>query len=282
MTDPSDFATIDEISFVTGYIIVPLITPELRLVCAMEKHYNIKRELRYISVSGGGRNRGRGSQAPAPPAVQEAVPPAPSKPDDSDILELPMLDEFECFSCMDEPQAPPSLAGGSLDRGEAKAVSLEEVLRGLAQAHDRKSIAELIVGYAAQHFNRSALFLLKGDRATGWVAQVGFKPLPGFDALEIPLDEPSVLRVVADSKTYYLGPMPISHCNSRIIAALGGGTQRDHLLVPLMMMGRVVAILHVEGVIPPSDERILDLQKLLGKGSLAFEILILRNKILLT
>jgi hypothetical protein len=311
MSDPMDFSAIDEISFVTGFIVIPLITPDLRLICALEKYYNIKREMRYIPVAGGGRNRGQATQAPVAPPVQ-AVPskPVPSRPapielDDSDIFELPLLDEFECFGDMGEAepqqpqqaaqaqaqpqpaaqaqaQAPVSLAGGALLQEAEPDFSLEGVLRGLAQAHDRHSIADLVVGYAGQQFNRSALFLLKGDKATGWVAQVGKKPLPGFDELEIPLNEPSVLKVVAESKSFYLGPMPISHWNNRIIAALGGGTPMTHLLVPLMMMGRVVAILYVEGGITHMDEQVLELQKLLGKGSMAFEILILKSKILLT
>jgi len=286
MADPSDFATIDEISFVTGYIVVPLITPELRLICSMEKFYNIKRELRYIKVAGGGRSRPRAEQVPAPAAVQLAAPgkPSQSEPDDSDIFDLPLLAESECFGDMGEtaPQAPVSLSGIALHREADEDRSLESVLRGLAQAKDRQSIAELIVGHAAQQFNRSALFLLKGGKATGWVAQVGKKPLSGFDSLEIPLNEPSILRVVAESKNHYQGPMPISPCNGRIIAALGGGTQTNPLLIPLMMVGRVIAILYLEGSSLHPEQHILDLQKLLGKGSMAFEILILRSKILLT
>jgi len=297
MADPSDFATIDEISFVTGYIVVPVVTPELRLVCALEKHYNIRREIRYISVAGGGRNRGRLAQpaaqtvSPEPPkqaipvkpaASAPAASPAPSRPEDDDILELPLLAEFECFGDMNsQPHAPNPLAASAAHREPEKDYTLDGVLQGLAQANDRHGIADLIVNYAAQQFNRSALFLLKGDKATGWVAQYGKKPVPAFDTLEIPLSEPSVLKVVADSKTYYLGPMPITQCNSRVLAALGGGSPMNNLLIPLMMMGRVVAILYVEGGTMRLDERVADLQRLICKASMAFEILILKSKILL-
>jgi hypothetical protein len=330
MTDPSDYAAIDEISFVTGFIVVPLITPELRLIFALEKYYNIKRDQRYISVVGGGRNRGRASQAPAPP-VKKAAPSAPTPSEPEEIFELPPLDEFDCFGDMDEMQhqglAPGSLAGvgtqreaerqGSLaglgaqrdavknlipanadPQREAlenffpagagtppeaeKDFSLDGVLRGLAQVNDRQDVAELIVGYTARQFNKAALFLIKADQATGWLAQIGAKPLPGFDALSIGMNEPSVLRMVADSKTHYLGPMPISPCNSRISAALGGSPPKQQLLAPLLMMGRVVAVLYVDGGNGQLDESIPELLKLLAKGTMAFEILILKNKILLT
>src|SRR6185369_4925380 len=108
MADPSDFAAIDEISFRTGYIVMPLITPELRLVGAMEKYYNIKRELRYIPVAGGSRgNRTARAEAAATPSAPPAAPkaaaarPAPSEPDE-DILDLPELEEFGSFGDFDE------------------------------------------------------------------------------------------------------------------------------------------------------------------------------------
>ena len=284
MTDPWDFVTIDEIAFVTGYIVVPLITPELRLICAQEKYYNIRRELRYIPVAGGGRKRARASQPPpAVPPVQQAAPSPPGKEDDVDF-ELPPLDEADCFGDLGqvETQAlvPASLASAEPPRPEA--TTLEGVLRGLAQAPDRQSIAELIVGYTARQFHRTALFLIKGNLATGWVARSGDRLLPGFPALEIGLNEPSVLKTVTDSKTFHLGPMPISPCNSRMFEALGGDPPMNQLLAPLIMMGRVVAILYVDGDNRPLDESIPELQRLLAKGSMAFEILILKSKILLT
>lgn len=355
MIDPTDFATIDEISFLTGYIVVPVITPELRLVSALEKHYNIKRDLRYIRVEGGGRNRAarlaqdaaaqdalkqptqnapapslnvaaspvvvrpvaaspapgqgratsqgqapgaRPSQAPGLSQTQNARPPQAPIPGqtqtarpapapiifEDDILELPLLADFECFGDMEKPEpvaAVHTLAGSSMHREAAKDYSMEGVLLGLTQAHDRDGIAELVVNYAAQQFDRSALFLLKGGKATGWVAQCAKKPVTKFDLLEIPLSEPSVLNVVAESRSHYLGPMPVTHYNSRLVAALGGGNPTNNLLVPLMMMGRVVAILYVEGGNLRPDQRLPDLQRLLGKASMAFEILILKSKILL-
>jgi hypothetical protein len=302
MLDPSDFATIDEISFVTGYIVVPLITPELRLVSALEKYYNIRREMRYIPVAGGGRNRGR-SQTPVPPAPgggqtgggQAAAEPVPSRATapppafepEEEYFELLPLDEDDCFfgdleAVQSQPLAPASVSGAGARQEPPRDYSLDGLLRGLTQAPDRHGIAELIVSYTGQQFDRSALFLIKGDRATGWVAQVGGQPLSGFETLAIPLSEPSLLTTVNDSKTLYLGPMPGSPCDKMISGALGGDTAGKLLLVPLTMMGRVVAILYVSGGARRLDESIPELQILLAKVSMAFEILILKSKILLT
>jgi len=47
-------------------------------------------------------------------------------------------------------------------------------------------------------------------------------------------------------------------------------------------MGRVVSIVYVEGGKAPLANRLAELQKLVGKTSMAFELLILKNKILMT
>ena len=49
MEDPRNLKTIDEISFRTGYIIVPILALEVRLVFALENYYGIKRTMRYIA-----------------------------------------------------------------------------------------------------------------------------------------------------------------------------------------------------------------------------------------
>lgn len=290
MTDPSNFAAIDEISFSTGYIVVPHIAPELRIVHALEKYYNVRRDLRYIPVSGGGR-RVRTSQAAAtaasaapataPTSLPKAAP--SSEPEEIDIFELAPLDELGTFADLEElgaDAATPPVAGWKSSVTKENDWSLEGLLQGLTDAPDRHGIAELVVGYLARELGKAALFLVKKEAICGWVAQVGTQQLPGFESLELALSEPSILRAVAESKSYYLGGFPLTPANSRMLAALGGAPSLNQFLAPLSMMGRVVAILYVDGGSTPLELRIPELQRLLGKVSLAFEILILKNKIL--
>lgn len=49
MDSPTDIEAIKEISFITGYIIQPMLTTELRLIQALEVHYDIARKQRYIA-----------------------------------------------------------------------------------------------------------------------------------------------------------------------------------------------------------------------------------------
>ena len=348
MVDPTDLHALDEIAFATGYIIVPVIAPELRIVTALEKYYQIKREVRYISVEGGTRSRTRhhvAHSAAAPPATPAprvtAAPPPPPPPKatldewpvhEEEILDLPMLDDLSCLEVLEqiepapaepvsepakpapppatapatapehappppapEPQAPPQpetaaalppLEVAELYQEEIEEpeqdYSLDSVLVGLAEADDRDWIAELITGHLGPQFKRVAFFLLRGGKATGWMARVDNKPVPEFEGLELSLSDPSVLNLVDQSKNLFLGPMPPTPGNQAIMEALGGGTPFNNLLVPLMMMGRVVAVLYVGGGSTPLEEKVTEIQKLIGKAAMAFEILILKSKIMMT
>ncbi|WP_224984911.1 GspE/PulE/PilB domain-containing protein [Geomonas agri] len=371
MVDPTDLHAIDEIAFATGYIIVPVVAAELRIVTAMEKYYGIKREVRYISVEGGSRGRAKHhashSAAPQPAApaarVVTATPvPAASKATleewpahlEEEVIDLPMLEELsldvldqaetapaasaapaapaapateatEAAPAPPVPQPPPaSLAPAAAPVPPAAPTapapspqateppasqqpatpapeptvlaelyqeqfeepeqdySLESVLVGLAEADDRDWIAELITGHLGPQFKRVAFFLLRGGTATGWMARVDNKPVPEFEGLELALNEPSVLNVVHQSKSFFLGPMPPTPGNQAIMEALKGGTPFNNLLVPLLMMGRVVAVLYVGGGSAPLDEKLPEVQKLIAKAAMAFEILILKSKIMMT
>ncbi|WP_136515560.1 GspE/PulE/PilB domain-containing protein [Geomonas edaphica] len=347
MVDPTDFNAIDEISFATGLIIMPVIAPELRIVTAMEKYYRIKREVRYISVEGGSRSRNRHhtSHQPVPqtaiPANRVAAappPPAPPKPtlelwpahEEDEILDLPVLEDLSCLELLEQsevqqadlalqpatqapaaaapgaaiPPAAPESAAAPTPAAEPATphttpeppaaeiyeevedpeqdYSLESVLAGLAEPDDRDWIAELVTGHLGSQFRRVAFFLLRGGRASGWVARVDNRPVPEFEELELSLTEPSVLNVVDQSKNYFMGPMPATAGNQAIMEALGGGTPFNNLLVPLVMMGRVVAVLYVGGGSTPLEEKLPEIQKLIGKAAMAFEILILKSKIMMT
>lgn len=52
MLDPRSLSSVDELRFLTGFDIVPYVITELRLLYCLEKYYDLKRDLRYVSVFG--------------------------------------------------------------------------------------------------------------------------------------------------------------------------------------------------------------------------------------
>ena len=51
MIDPKNLLALDEISFVTGYRIVPWVSPEVRVVQVLEKYYNMPRSQRFTTLA---------------------------------------------------------------------------------------------------------------------------------------------------------------------------------------------------------------------------------------
>lgn len=300
MANPADLKAIDEIAFRTGLIIRPQVVAEVRLVLALEKHYGIERERRYIHAAK--RIEVKKRQQPAAPSRPAPTEPPPLAfgPDAEETWEIP-LPKPESYEGGDavlgglppalqaaeeelleleeadihEEELPAEGAAGSIDAfGEQTAAEL------LVEARDRDEILTAVLGSLVRDFPRCAVFLVRGEVAMGWKCAVEGQAMPDFDMLQIPLAEPSVLKTVADAKSYYLGPIPRSPFNSLMLQEMGGALPDAALLVPLLMMGRVVGILYADGRGIDLGERLFDLQKLTARAAMAFEVLVLKNKIL--
>lgn len=277
MADPSDLAAIDEIAFMTGYIIRPFVTPEVRLVTALEKYFGIKREFRYISIA----RKGRSQKTPL-----AEVASAPSIAEKEEFVDFSALPEpLEVVQATQPISPEPALIEPIKDehsvRNEAlRRYTIDNLSMDLADAVDRDEIASVIISYLGQEYERAAIFLLRGGSIQGWKALYKGAASKDFDKVEIPLTDKSVLKIVVDGKSFYLGPVPQHSANLPLLEVLGGATPTTICLVPLMMMGKVVAILFVNDPGKNINEGLPELQKVVAKASMAFEILILRNKIM--
>ncbi|RNC68150.1 MAG: general secretion pathway protein GspE [Desulfuromonadales bacterium] len=268
MADPSDLSAMDEIAFRTGLVILPMVAPELRLILAMEKYYDIRREMRFIPVSKelGGRRACSYRSKPADVLL------APR--DVVDFAAIPgEADELVPWNEDAEPEARIAAA----ERYTIDALSQE-----LADVRDRDAVATALVRFVGQEFDRAALLMVMNDCVTGWEGITGGEKIVRFPELRIGHDEPSAVQTVIRNKSVYLGTVVATPANERLIAALGGGEIEGLLLVPMQMNRRVVTILCAAGPLARLGARMGEFQKLAHKGVLAFEVLILKNKILMT
>lgn len=269
MADPSDLPAIDQIAFRTGHVIVPLVAPEIRLLMALEKYYGIKRELRYLPVSKGLGGRRVCSYQPKPADAAMAAP--------REVI------DFSTLPAEGEEFFPWGEGGYDTPRIEAaKRHTIDTLSRELVDAPDRDGVARALLNYVGQEFDRAALLLVTRDAAVGWMALGDGKPVPRFEELRIGLDEPSVLLSVTKARVFYRGPVAGTPANLRLLKALGEDAPEGMILVPLVMNKRVVAVLCAVGRLELLGARQETLQAVARKGVLAFEVLILKNKILMT
>jgi len=274
MADPADLTAIDEIGFITGFIVKPLVAPEVRLVQALGKYYQMEIDHRFQLIFD--RIDERKTATPYIPAAEqaEAIEPSPVT--------------------MEEIPPPRQMTNDAREPDDAEIVleeetwiermghySIDYVSKRLARAEDREEIAEIIIGYLGQEFERGALFQVRGGMVTGWKAIYRQQEVADFPRFSVPLNQPSVLKTVAHGAVFHLGPIPETPFNHIMLEWLGGGRPDTAVLLPLLIMGRVVNILYAEGKERELGERFVELQKLLTKAVLAFEILIFRDKILM-
>lgn len=293
MLHPSDLAAIDAISFMTGYTILPVVSSELRILQALEQYYGIKRELRYVTLSGVTASRSRNDDTPVPETEEEIVPDwfdhmftAPvvepeikgtygnqSKPVSSG-RNRPLVPEasdsdpslIDLLAAVEIPgpgECPPIAA---VQPAQMDPQSQEAVESEVTDAREQDDIAENIAAYIYQNAERVALFVVKGGIAAGCKAHVRKTAVDGFGNFQLALDEPSTLKVVADTGNSYLGPIADTAGNQKLLAALGGGTPATSaLLIPIMMMDRVVMIFYVDA----GKELANDLESLRLTGDMA-------------
>jgi hypothetical protein len=258
MADPADLAAIDEISFITGFVVQPLIAPEFRLLQALGVHYQLQVDERTRQVIA--------RIASQPPPEKHTSPETLSS-----LRELPAPEELEEAEVVEESGWSELLARYSID----------QISRELAKAEDRETIADILMHYLGEEFERGALFIVRGDAVSGWRAVRGGREIDGFQNLCVPLTRSSVLKTVTEGRSYYLGPIADTPLDGRLLAALGGDRPAAVLLVPLLVAGRVVNIMLMEGGQTDLADRFVEVHRILSKAALAFEVLISREKILM-
>jgi hypothetical protein len=284
MADPHNLKSIDEISFRTGYIVRPVLALEVRLVFALENHYGIKRTMRYIAPpkmvreelnqlhvfhtpDGPVEALETGEDLGAPGSEKVYTKPAskPEEPQKTEVVE----------------EAIEELADDDLiEELEDEEITLEITAQSLINIRDRNDVADAIIAYLGAHYSRAALFMVVAGQVTGWRSIKDGQPIPGFDQFQLPLSEPSVLKTAVESNSFFLGPVPQSGANLALTTFLGKPALQSALLLPLSILGRVVGLIYVDDSSTDLSEAVVDVQHLSSKALMAFEILILHNKIL--
>jgi len=295
MADPRDIQAIDEISFRTGHIVLPVMALEVRLFYALECYYGIKRPMRYIAppkfvreeldqlhIAG---DSGKGQPARieeeylgAPGSEQVLVPAKPPVIAQPAAAQPAKTQPVAAQPIAEEP--PEELE--EIEEIEDVEVTLVDTTRRLVAASNRDDVADALIAYLGNHYARAVLFMVVAGQVAGWRAMKNRQPIPAIDQFQLPLSETSVLKTAVESNSFFLGPVPQSGANLALTTLLGKPAPTTAAILPLSMLGRVVALIYVDDPAVNMAEAVADLQRIAGKALLSFELLILQNKILRT
>ncbi|MDT8444269.1 MAG: hypothetical protein RQ722_08250 [Desulfuromonadales bacterium] len=284
MSDPRNLKSIDEISFRTGYIVRPILALEVRLAFALEKYYDVRRTMRYIAPPKQVRdelnqlhvfNTANGPIA-APETDEDLGAPGSElvlqKAETPKIAKEEDVDSSEGLEDISEDEL--------IEELEDEEITLATTAQALINISDRDDVANAVIAYLGAHYSRAALFMVVAGQITGWRSVKHGQTIPGFDQFQLPVAEPSVLKTAIESKSYFLGTVPQSGANLALTTCLGKPAPKTALLLPMSMLGRVVGLIYVDDSSKDISKAVLDLQQLTSKALMAFEILILHNKIL--
>ena len=292
MSDPADLTAVDEISFITGFVIKPVIAPEFRLLQALNLYYGLHISPRFQQIIDRLQSEAVAASRVEPQA--EAALPAGAPPvavmagsgEAETVVDLADVEVEEVLRPIDAAAAGLTPAAASEHPEDAWAekvqhYAIDEISRRLAYVEDREEIAAALLESLASEFGCAALFVVRGDNVSGLRAVKNGVEIADFEKVHIPFARPSVLKTVAEGKGYYLGPLTLNPLNQRILAALGGKAPESALVMPVVVLGRVVDIFYLEGGEGDLADSLPKVQRLLNKAALAFEMLICRDKILL-
>jgi hypothetical protein len=276
MADPTDFKAIDEVAFVTGCVILPHIVPDVRITSALSTYYQIRGDIRYLRIEGELANKRR--SAPVAEDIKKSEKIAiPMMNDSGELLNIEIPLEFEGFASLPEysDDQPSGLEG--VERYSVDRLSIE-----FASAKNRDQIATVFIKYLGQEFTVGALFIVRNNTAVGWRGVVAGTRIEELETLSILLSKPSVMRDVLETRQFSMGTLIQTPENVQLLKALGVGSGTPLLVLPIIMLNKVVAAVVVSADMDALGTRLLELQKLVYKASLAFEMLIIKNKILMT
>jgi hypothetical protein len=282
--DPTDLAMLDEVAFATSKGVHAIVVPEARLWALLRQTYGFERQLRGIDVDfatlsqpGSPSARAAGPVALAGDLMDEGAFEALYAPrgagDEEEVLELSDADLFtaasvapglaaKVLSTLEGPgHRPPAHLGPDATRRredpEPSPLAFADAVRFLDGVEERNAIARTVLRYARSKFRRTLLLTVNGDVAAGWAGIGDGLDAERVRAIRLALGRPGILDTVVTTRAHYLGPIPKTESNVRLLKSLGGGVPGNAFLVPILALGRVVNVFYADngrgGVLDSSD-----------------------------
>ena len=108
----------------------------------------------------------------------------------------------------------------------------------------------------------------------------GFETGP-LRSVVVPAGSGTIFDTALQSRDFYFGVVPTLPANRDLYTALGGRLPATALIVPIVVQDRTAALLYLDGDSDPLESPdIATMRRVAAKTSLAYELLLLRRKLL--
>jgi len=191
------------------------------------------------------------------------------------ITELRLLYALEKYYGLKRALRYVSVVDRHAPEAKVEEESIDKIKAAFAGVSQTEEIAGILIQAAYKIAERVAVFIIKEKNITGWKARG--MDVAGFSVTD---EELSIFSDVLRRKSYYRGPVLNIKGNEPLIKILSG-TPRDALLMPVAIRDKIAALFYVDN----GNQSVLDanvgyLSKLVAMAGVAFEMMILRKKIM--
>lgn len=265
---PHDAVALRAIEAATGHVVEPWTTIEPRLYQALERHFR----LRFAGTKGISLPPEPGDVPLVRPrrAAEEA---AEARPAASELgLDGRPLDADASIDDYVRTRSDP--------RSISTASSMDALDEALAAARDRDAMAEALLTFCAERSSRSGLFAVGKDGVRGVAGRGRAFSADVLRKLTVPVGSGTLFDMALQSRDFYFGVVPALPANRDLYTALGGRLPANVMLLPIVLKERTVALLYLDGDDGPLPRPDIPLmRRVAAKAGLAFEMLLLRNKL---
>ena len=271
---PRDAVALRELQGATAHTIEPWVTAEPKLYQALERHY----KLRFEGTKGINVHRDSERRRPAAgPAPSGTTIPRPAEPEIGlDGRPLDAEVSFEEYTTDREAIHPaPVPVAAAVDEG-----GLDALDEAFASARDRDEIAEALFAFCANRASRCGLFAVGRDVVRGIAGRGRAFESEALRKFSVPAGSGTVFDSALQSRDFYFGVVPGLPANRDLYTALGGRLPSNVMLLPVLVKERIVALLYLDNESEPLSRPDIPLmRRVAAKASLAFELVLLRNKL---
>jgi hypothetical protein len=242
MVRPQDLAAGDELSFASGYKVKPWVAPEARILQAMERYYDIRRSVRYVTLC-------RDTDKPRHPAVPPEVPSGHKahevqgqRPERRPTADAERLSAPIAAATATEVLAPP-----------AESDPLSGLSNALLHAESVDKVSELVVTHGMRTLERCIVLLVKKGAAfpwqgRGWPCDSSKWSHVNFDVTSEPIFS------LLDGEDVYRGPIPREPKYLHFYRTLRLDVPKEVIIAPARVDDRLVAVFYGDG---GTDDKVL-------------------------
>lgn len=177
-----------------------------------------------------------------------------------------------------EPEAVHDLQNSADVKNASREISFQDTVQKFADITTRDEAIGAALDYISQYVDNVIFFVVSAGEAKAWHAEGKDIDPKIISDLKISFALPSIFLTVKNSEEPYIGKMSSYQLDDEFIEKIGGNRPKTVYLVPVMVKTKMVSILYMDSNREILPERVSEINSIIKKLSISFEILLLQKK----